>query len=330
MLSFLRRARYNPVLSACLYAIARPLFDASGLIHTEIGRKVRRNGGRAIYDGIELKFPINVGADFLSAICLLGTEGFEPYTWRTLRPLIERAGTFIDVGANIGLYSVLARRLNPAIEVISFEPAPVLCADHRRFCEANGVVANVHQLALSDTNGIGMFYQPIEGDGFDKSSAGTIAAAAWQARHQHRAIEVRTITLDEFLAGQALKRPVVVKIDVEDHEAAVLRGAAATIAEYRPTIVCEILPRPLRRATDASDDRPAAEQHENKATLDVLDQIGYCAFAITQNGYFRFSASDFARRRGFTDFLLIPRDSVDANVNYLEPFFATDYRDPRS
>ena len=66
------------------------------------------------------------------------------------------------------------------------------------------------------------------------------------------------MTVDTFLAERELKMPLVIKIDVEDHEAAVLRGAAKTITCYQPMIVCEILPRPLRDPNNPSDNRPIA------------------------------------------------------------------------
>src|SRR5262245_51642421 len=45
---------------------------------------------------------------------------FEPHTCHTLRRLIQRSETFIDIGANICFYSVLAKRIAPQIEVMSF------------------------------------------------------------------------------------------------------------------------------------------------------------------------------------------------------------------
>ncbi len=208
--ALLRQLRFNPAIATCLYWTARPIFDVSGHLRAQIASKLRRNGGAITYDGIGLRFPRNVGTGFISSICWHGVDGFEPHTWATLRALLKDAGTFLDVGSNIGFYAVLAKKISPTVEVIAFEPVPTLCAGHRLFCQANGVPGNVHQLALSDTNGTARFYRPTEDDAVDESSAGTITAASWQARRSHTEIIVQTTTLDEFLMDKTLKQPVVI------------------------------------------------------------------------------------------------------------------------
>jgi FkbM family methyltransferase len=311
--TFLKRLRSNALVSAGLYAIARPVHGIGDKLQSWTVRYVRRNGGTATYDGIDLRFPKNVGIGFLSAITWHGTGGFEPHTWRTLRRLIETSGTFLDIGANIGFYSVLAKRIAPAVEVISFEPVPRILEHSRAFHAANGVEANIHQVALSDRDGSATLFQPIE----EESSASTLVADSWQARKAHHSFTVPTARLDSFLAGRSLRRPVAIKIDVEDHEAAALRGAAETIREYRPWIVCEILARPVR-----PDNRlgtqiiPPSEQHENAETLAVLSELGYAAFAITEAGYFRMTADDFRPDRPLRDFLLVPAAEIESGRNY--------------
>jgi FkbM family methyltransferase len=259
-----------------------------------------------VYDGVPLRFPRRVGDGLLWSLCRYGTRGFEPDAWGALRTLLADAKVFLDVGSNIGFYSILARKIAPTVEIIAFEPLPSLCAAHRLFCEANGVSVELAQLALSDVNGTTALYLP-KSEGSELSTA-TLTKASWQARKPHEEISVRIIKLDSFLACRQLQKPVVIKIDVEDHEAAVLRGAAETIRRYRPMIVCEILPRPLRDPSKKDDDRTLPEQHENRATVAAIDMLGYVSFAINTNNYVRFTAEDFARPRSCTDFLLIPRE----------------------
>jgi FkbM family methyltransferase len=316
-LAALRRLRFNPVVADTLYWVARPLFDIAGFARGVFSQRLRRNGGSAEYDGIALHFPRNVGSEFISSICWHDIDGFEPDTWRTLRKLLQGAGTFLDVGSNIGFYAVLAKKIAPTVEVEAFEPYPPLCANNRLFAKANGVTYTIHQMALSDCSGTSTLYRPADDTGTEPS-ASTIATGSWQSRKAHTELIVETSTLDALLTDRTLKRPVVMKIDVEDHEAAVLRGAANTMQRYRPLIVCEILPRPLRDPNNPNDDRSVAEQHENRSTTKALIELGYIAFAITPTGYFRFSSMDFARGRNFTDFLLVPREFVDIDCNFLD------------
>jgi FkbM family methyltransferase len=216
---------------------------------------LRLHGRTIVYDGVILRFPPNVGDDLLWSLCRYSTQGFEPDTWATLRALLADAGTFLDIGSHIGMYSVLARSIVPHADIIAFEPFPALCKRHRLFCKANDATVELHQLALSDVNRTVPLYLAEEAS---EPTTATIASTSWQARKTRNEISVPAMTVDTFLAERELKMPLVIKIDVEDHEAAVLRGAAKTITCYQPMIVCEILPRPLRDPNNPSDNRPIA------------------------------------------------------------------------
>jgi FkbM family methyltransferase len=310
MMKLLRQIRSNPWVALIFYSIGRPIFNVARVIQSQITQRIRRNGGTCLYDGISLHFPTNVGIGFLSEISWHGIHGFEPYTWRTLRWLIQRSGTFIDIGANIGFYSVLAKRISPRIDVLSFEPVPALCDQNRAFHARNGLRSNVRQIAISDADGHEKLYQPIEAD-IDETSASTLTIKSWQARKAHRELDVETTKLDTLLSCETLNGPVTLKIDVEDHEAAVLRGAADTIRKFRPFIVCEILPRPVRPDSRVGAEFiPESEQHGNAETARLLGEMNYLALAITSVGYFRFSLGDFAANRPFTDFLLLPNECM--------------------
>lgn len=314
MKELLRKVRANHAVATALYAVARRPHRFARRFESWTSTHVFRNGGVAVYDGIDLNFPRNVGVPLLTSISWRGLDGFEPETWPTLRELIRTSHTFIDIGANIGLYSILAKRVAPEIAVIAFEPVPELYEQNRALHVANGLAPTAQQIAISDRNGEATLFRP-EGD--DMPSSSTLAAESWQARKSHTALQVRTVTLDSFLSERPIRGPVTIKIDVEDHEAAVLRGAANTIRRYKPAIVCEILPRPKRK-----DDRVGneilsrGEQHENAETLAILAELDYSAFAITADGYFRVGARDFREQRPFLNFLLLPTGEVEAGRNY--------------
>jgi FkbM family methyltransferase len=162
-------------------------------------------------------------------------QGFDPHTWDTPRRLIQRLGTFIDIGSNIGFYSVLAKRVAPQIDVLSFELVPALCEQSRKFHASNGVRPNIYQIAISDTDGRANLYQPIEAD-IDETSASTLATESWQARKTHREVVAETAKLDTLLLNRNLRDPVTIKTDVEEHEAAVLRGARS-IRDHRSRLL---------------------------------------------------------------------------------------------
>lgn len=119
-----------------------------------------------------------------------------------------------DVGANIGFTARMFAGLGA--RVIAFEPSPRAI----RLLHANGEGVDIRQVALSDTAGTVRFSED----------------AALDTSHvAHTGIEVPAMTMDSLA-----ERPTFIKIDVEGHEPAVLRGARETL-RHGPTIFFEAL-----------------------------------------------------------------------------------------
>jgi FkbM family methyltransferase len=151
----------------------------------------------------------------------LGT--YEPEQTRLFLETIRPGDTVLDVGANVGYYTVLSAVLaGPGGAVWSFEPNPRNAAFLRRHAEINGLrQVRVEEAAASDAVGVARF------DFGTGSGTGHLAADG--------PIEVRTLRLDDVCAAHRIV-PRVVKIDVEGAEAAVLDGFAATVDAARPVI----------------------------------------------------------------------------------------------
>jgi FkbM family methyltransferase len=261
--------------------------------------KVWVNGISVTYDGIELRFPRNIGTSYCSNIYWNDVNGFEPHTWRVIKHFLPRSSTFVDVGSNVGLYSVLAQKVNPRLMIQAYEPVPSIYAKNCLFHEENGLsIANVFNVAIGDEDGSGEMFLPINRSAIDEETTATLRRDSWQNAKLHEALLVTTKKLDSVLSernGQTL-----IKIDVEDFEAGVLRGADEFLRRMKPTIVCEILPR----------------EHGNQETFDILKARGYVIFGISQCGLIRFAREDFIGHRAFTDFLLWPESSAPT-LNYL-------------
>jgi FkbM family methyltransferase len=283
------REKYYP--SLFLSSVARPFFLAARLVEEQIRRKVRKNGvSLALPNGRRLNLARNAGVSFASGLYWNGFENYEPATSRTLRFFFERVSTFVDVGANIGFYSLLAGHWNPGLRVLAFEPVPEIFAQLEANIRANGLEGRVtaYELALSDATGSATFYLPPSDATADCEMTGTLVDDGWQHRKQSPQIEVRTSRFDDLEREHPVKVDLI-KIDVEDFEAAALLGMQATIQRDRPFIVCEILPR----------------EHGNRETLKVIQSFGYTPYWITPSGYIKVSRLDFDRR-GALDFLLSP------------------------
>lgn len=166
----------------------------------------------------------------------------------------------VDIGADVGLYaSVLSKR---AKRVICFEPNP----NSARHLRSLGIArTEVVEAALSDRLGTATLHVP-EVDGSEAGALGTISAdnPVGKATGGYK---VRTARLDDELLTllRQGERVGFVKIDVEGHELAVLRGAEGVIAKHRPVLLVEL---------------EARHGGDIPATLGFMAERGYEARAI--------------------------------------------------
>jgi FkbM family methyltransferase len=148
---------------------------------------------------------------------------YEPEQTRLFERLLRPGHTVLDVGANVGYYTLLASVLvGDSGRVHAFEPEPRNAGFLRRHASINRRAnVRVEQAAVSDREGTARFHF---GSG---SGTGHLADAG--------ALEVRTLRLDDYCAEHGLA-PGAVKIDVEGAELSVLQGARETLARHRPVL----------------------------------------------------------------------------------------------
>ncbi len=165
----------------------------------------------------------------------------------SLRP----GGVALDIGANIGFYTVpLAVRLQGLGGVVhAFEP---LAANHERLLEnvaLNGATAaaRVWHSALGSSDGM-VALEPELGAPTGNAASYPVSGAA-----PGRELAPLT-TVDVFAARESLERCDLVKIDVEGGELAVLRGSDELLARCRPLVVLELNPYWMQRFEWTLDD----------------------------------------------------------------------------
>jgi FkbM family methyltransferase len=155
-----------------------------------------------------------------------------------IKPHVKADSVCLDVGANIGLYSLGLSALVPQGKVYAFEPSPSTFAHLQSNLEVNGASnVSAYNLAASDSTGTVLFHD------FSYFSAGAfssdVGSLLSSESYGSQAYEAATVTLDEFVADQQLDRVDFVKVDVEGAELLVLAGAEKTLATYRPLVVLE-------------------------------------------------------------------------------------------
>jgi FkbM family methyltransferase len=216
------------------------------------------------------------------------------FLWRALEPGM----TFLDIGANEGVYSVVAAgRLAGTGRVIAFEPSPRehhRLELHLRWNAARN--ARAEQLAVGADAGRFTFYEVAAGG--DTSRNGLRPPATSDVLNQ---IAVESVTLDEYVATQGIARVDVMKLDVEGGERDVFRGAARVLDEHRPTILCEAL-----------DAAAAPWGYAARELIESLAERGYCWFDVHDDG----SLTPHLARSEYSavdNFVAIPQERCSQN-----------------
>lgn len=210
------------------YVWTHPL-NACGRV-AAIARVVRwQIGSRLLHGPIALPY---VGKTFLFASRgMTGATGnwycglHEPSEMGFVLHTLRAGDHFVDIGANVGSYTVLASG-GVGARTTAVEPIPLTFAHLRRNVTLNSLGERVRCWGggISDREGTLRF----------TSSFDTVNHVA-VAGEEVGAIEVPVTTLDALVGDDV---PAVIKIDVEGHESAVLAGGRATLADQRLFAVC--------------------------------------------------------------------------------------------
>lgn len=155
------------------------------------------------------------------------------WLWMYLTPKSE---VILDVGANIGAYSLIAKTINPNASVHAFEPSENAYSKLMNNIKLNDLEIQPHKIALSNFSGQQVFYDVKSGT----SLGATLSAEMTKNIEGLYSYQVETKTLDQFIQEYNIERIDLIKVDVEMHEPEFLEGFRL-ILEYRPIIFIEIL-----------------------------------------------------------------------------------------
>jgi FkbM family methyltransferase len=165
-----------------------------------------------------------------------GLAGYEPEAMACFLAALDSVGdgAVWDIGANVGVYGLVARALTGRA-VRGFEAVPDLASLASTIAAANGLAYPVDDLALGAEPGVATLYLS------DRSDTSNSLAEGFRPSSTSLSVPVETV---DAIAAKTGECPIVIKVDTETTEPEVLRGAAKTVAEHRPWILCEVLARP--------------------------------------------------------------------------------------
>ena len=166
------------------------------------------------------------------------TGQYEPQVAAYLKSNLARGAAVVDIGANVGFFSLAVLALIPGSTVHMFEPSPrprsrLASSIARNRLEARAIL---NPLALySEPGEMDFFVHTGYHSAFDGFRDTNYALAGEPTR-----IKVPVTTLDLYVAEAGITHLDLVKIDVEGAELSVLQGAERTLRELRPRVLFEI------------------------------------------------------------------------------------------
>jgi FkbM family methyltransferase len=196
-------------------------------------------------------------------IYYLGT--FEPHCLPYLRGCVAEGGTIIDVGANIGFYTLESAVLvGETGRVIAIEAAQSHVRTLNRNIELNAMQnVAVVETAVGNSRGQATLARSSEDNlgMFSLGSGGDVDA---------HLVAIRTI--DELLEEQGTDGVDLIKMDIEGSEFNALQGAKMTLRKYQPAILIELNDTALRRCGSSSRD-----------VVQLLHEMNYQGWRINRN-----------------------------------------------
>jgi FkbM family methyltransferase len=142
--------------------------------------------------------------------------------------------TFYDVGANIGIFSMMAARIvGPGGQVVAFEADPEIADRLREHARRNSFSwVNVEQKAAWRESGTVMF-ERVDASVSPDRGVGHVVDS-----RNEQVVTLSAIALDD--CSPQYRPPDFIKCDVEGAEGEVFQGARGLLAKQRPRVLCEI------------------------------------------------------------------------------------------
>lgn len=185
-------------------------------------------------DGPGLKFLLDSRDERIAPIEILNFDTYELDDFSMITKLVKPNHCVLDIGGNIGFYSVCLGKKFPTTQFHAFEPIPRTFSYLKKHIEINKLEnVKAYNFGFSDEEkDLTFFFYP--------QGSGNASAANLSSRADVEKVVCHVKTVDQFVTANKLKIDFI-KCDVEGAELFVFRGAKNTIASQRPVVFAEIL-----------------------------------------------------------------------------------------
>lgn len=210
-----------------------------------------------------VKFELQIEDWIQQNIYFLGA--YEKAELNLLNSHLSEDSVFVDIGANFGLYSLVAsQKITNSGEIICFEPFPKNYAALKKNISLNSKSYIISEnIALGDKKDeLKLYYQPNE------KNLGMVSANFME---NSKTIKVDVMSFDEYVKENGVDKIDFIKIDVEGFENQVINGMKKTLELFSPMILIEIFDEDILKSN-----------HHN--AHDYLTRIGYSKYFIDDFG----------------------------------------------
>lgn len=175
------------------------------------------------------------------------TGGWEKESIQLWIKLCADAQNIFDIGANTGVYSLIAKTVHPGASVFAFEPVQRVFERLEENKYLNRFDICCFEKALSDYDGAATIYDTAS----EHIYSVTVNKNLNKPEIQVKETRIQVMRLDTFIEMQKITSIDLMKIDVETHEAEVLQGMGKYLELFKPTLLIEILNEEVARKVEA-------------------------------------------------------------------------------
>ena len=231
-----------------------PLLEYQELLtkhNNDMAIKIDKTGIMLVSAGGELYF------NFSQPVCraesvLLASENEH---WDFVYKLLPTNGTFFDIGANVGWFSLNLHHVCPKAEIYAFEPVRTTFEEMEKNLILNGTMKLIHAINIGFYNQAGQqhFFVPAENEAASLranedpfySQQGNIGQKEIKSELKEIVCDIDTI--DEFVRSKNIKNVDFIKCDVEGAEKMTFEGGSKVLSEYQPIVYTEMLRKHAKR-----------------------------------------------------------------------------------
>jgi FkbM family methyltransferase len=202
---------------------------------------------------------------------ILRKGSWKPASWDIVRPYLTGDAVFVDVGAQVGYYSLkAAAALGPRGRVIAVEPNPPKVKElQANIAASNASRVHVYPVACADRDSTLVLF------GARRSNTGeTPLSTANAAQKGAAGLRVRARPLDSIVLDDGVQRVDVIKVGVEGAETLVLRGAQWTLDRFHPVVMVELVEKQLQAmGTSSAELRRLLASHGYVARAEAGENV---------------------------------------------------------